>query len=301
MSMLIMPDHNERHARYAVRNRAGNSASLLLQVFASASVLVASALWPCGLLADARLAIEASGGLPAATVYVRDGQIRLEPRDEAGQFALFAERSQSLVVVDQQRRQYIDVTPAALARVRAATGLAQQALEVLRGPLDSLPAEQRRSLEDQLAALGLPSASAPTSSAAPVLAPVSSGRREVSGIPCSLFDITQASRQVAEICIADPRNLGLPAQDAATLKGFVTYASGLARQAVGNGRGFQGEAVLLAVTDIDGVPIAAREHEGGASAWVARVSQEPVSPELFRVPPDYRAAEWLAPPSAPPR
>lgn len=301
MSMPVMPHHRERHTRSAVRHRAGNTLCPSSRLFAGASALLALSLWPCEVLADARLAIEASGGLPPATVYVRDGQIRLEPVDDAGQFALFAEHSQSLIVVDQKRRQYVDVTPAALARVRAAAGLAQQAIEALRGPLDSLPPEQRRSLEDQLAALGLPAMPPPTRSTAPVLSPASNGPRKVSGIPCTLFDITQASRQVAEVCVADPRNLGLPTRDTATLKGFVTYASELARQAVGNGRGFQGEAVLLAAADIEGVPIAAREHQGGASAWIAHVSSEPVSAELFRLPPDYRAVEWLPSPSGLPR
>ena len=96
--------------------------------------------------ADVRLHYRDANGQPAADVYVHDGRVRMERRND-GVAMLVDTRSGSLTLIDHGRRMYTVMDPDTMSRMRAQ--MAQMRAQ-MQQQLAALPEQQRKLIEQQM-------------------------------------------------------------------------------------------------------------------------------------------------------
>lgn len=222
-------------------------------------------------LADAALDYkDRSGGQDAPT---RNFQLLIGPKaarvNSAEGWMLFDADTRHLFIVKDAERSYQEIDPDKLEAMGKQLGaLSEQA----RAMIDMLPPDQRAQAEKYLT----------PKKTTPVRYREFGGERTVAGYACRAGEILQGARKLAELCVADAKEVGLSAQDRKVLDALFATLTQL-----------QSTASQYAVTpmpnlaEIHGVPVEAVDLKHGRMQQLAKVSTKELAPELFVIPAGY--------------
>jgi hypothetical protein len=243
--------------------------------------------------ADAGIAFQGRNGIPPGVVYVSQGKVRVQARNRADErgYALYDGQRRMLTVVDDHRRRYYEVSEETLGRFRVLTDRGGPLMGFLRGQLEALSPGERQRIEERLGSAGLGGLLQDRREQPPVRTVATGARRTVSGIPCAVHRIERGGVEVGEICLADPQELPIPSSDAATLMALLDFVKAAAVEAAPLAGRWGGGALARAIEGVEGVPVAGREFETGATLQVNQVSTDRLSPDLFQLPAGYRRAD----------
>ena len=196
-------------------------------------------------------------------------------------FMLFNAGDRSLYVVDQTNRSYMAFNEGVIDAQMEAM---EQMIADLRAQVQQLPAEQRAEMEAQLG-LGIETGPVEVETRA-------TGREEeIGGLRCEQKEIVVGGRVQNVACVAGPNELELSLRDFDTLNALMERLFELSRRALDAGGPMAQAMGSSVMPPLDGVPLEVRDLRDGVSTRLAGVSTDTLSPEFFRIPPNYREQE----------
>ena len=225
------------------------------------------------------------------TVNIRDGSVWVKGAGGDGHMDVLYERSsERLTLIDHRKQRY---TPVSEDSVKRLAGQIEDATPLLRGLGDQirkLNPKQRAKWEKLLGDVPLDAfGTVQREWKDAKLQPA--GRKQIAGIPCEAMHLSgnKAAGDI-ELCLAQPAMLGLPEQDAETLRALTGFVHNLAQKAHGLASPF---GLALAGSDIDklvGIPVQIRERQGKhpLSMTLNRAGAAKEATDSFKIPENYR-------------
>jgi hypothetical protein len=205
------------------------------------------------------------GGQPGrASVAVQDGRIRVE--QGAGGWMLYDSTKNTVWLVDTQRRSYVELTRAEMRRYGQQLAVARKLLDE---QMKAMLPEQRAAFEKMLGG---------ATRKEPLLFQSTGQRREVAGFPCTGGRLVRGGKVHEEVCLAAPKDIGMPQADYATVRSMYRLMHEM--QELG------APGILPDFSEIDGVPIEIR-NPGGDYQRVREVRHTRLPDGDFAVPADY--------------
>lgn len=223
-------------------------------------------LWSGPIAASTLLELDTldAGQKGRAAVAVQDGRVRI---DQDAAWMVYDSGKNTVSVVEPQRRSYFELTRDEMRRYGRQIAAARKLMdEHLQGMLP----EQRAAMERMLGGTSRPRQ--------PLLFQSTGNRREVSGYACTGGRLVRASKVHEEVCLAAPKDIGMPEADYATVRALYRVMHEM--QELG------APGILPDFSEIDGVPIEIR-NRGGDYQRLTRVGHERLPDVQFKVPADY--------------
>ena len=252
---------------------------------------------PSGVWADATLVFEEGDGRGHHTLndpmYISGGKIRLGNRVGDGEYVIFDAQARTMTVVDQHDRSFMQMDESAFDEMSEAVREAtRRALSQLEEQLKDLPAaeqiEMRRALQSSLPTLGQ------DDRAAAAVRQVATGQKvEVNGYRCEVIEVHRGPAKSSQLCVVSRADLGIGAQDYATLRKFQAFMADVAAKLPGStNKGFE-----LGDPAREHIPVQVvvpdPEKEGGAIVTrLARVFRTPIEGSIFRVPDGFEQRDF---------
>lgn len=198
-------------------------------------------------------------------------------------FMLFNADDRSLYIVDQGSRTYMAFDERAIdAQMQAM----DQMIADMRAQIQQLPAEARAEMEAQM---GLGVESGPLT----VEQDATGRKRDIGNLRCRETEIIVGGRVRSIACVAPPGELGLSPRDFGTLHSLMGHLFDLSRRALDAGGPLARAMGSNVMPPLDGVPLEVRDVHDGVTTRLAGVSTDTLSPEFFRIPPNYRERDPL--------
>ena len=228
--------------------------------------------------ADATLIVQGSDGLKSM-IQLRGGKGKMSAAG-MDEYVVYDAASGTITYVEPAQRQYTQISEAELqSGLKTAAGIRETVAPYMADMLAGLPPEQRRMIEQRMGAFpGAPAAGSKPQ--ADQVKTVSRGSLMIAGLQCKASGIVKNGRPAAEVCMATAPSGKLSRQDFETLQAMVTFSRSMAGSA-GNMLGDQAKLFDFMAADIDGVPVAVRDLEGGKRYEVTAVSDATLSDRLF--------------------
>ena len=198
-------------------------------------------------------------------------------------FMLFNADDRSLYIVDQGSRTYMAFDERAIdAQMQAM----DQMIADMRAQIQQLPAEARAEMEAQM---GLGVESGPLT----VEQEVTGREHDIGNLRCQETEIIVGERVRSIACVAAPGELGLSPRDFGTFHSLMGHLFDLSRRALDAGGPLARAMGSNVMPPLDGVPLEVRDVHDGVTTRLAGVSTDTLSPEFFRIPPNYRERDPL--------
>jgi hypothetical protein len=228
--------------------------------------------------ADATLIVQGSDGLKSM-IQLRGGKGKMSAAG-MDEYVVYDAASGTITYVEPAQRQYTQVSEAELqSGLKTAAGIRETVAPYMADMLAGLPPEQRRMIEQRMGAFpGAPAAGSKPQ--ADQVKTVARGSHIIAGLQCKASGIVKNGRPAAEVCMATAPSGKLSRQDFETLQAMVAFSRSMAGSA-GSMLGDQAKLFDFMITDIDGVPVAVRDLEGGKRYEVTAVSDATLSDRLF--------------------
>lgn len=198
-------------------------------------------------------------------------------------FMLFNAGDRSLYIVDESSRTYLAFDERVIdAQMQAM----DQMIADMRAQIQQLPAEARAELEAQL---GIGVETGPVA----VEARETGRERSIGGVRCTEKEIVVGGRVRNVACVAGPNELGLSLREFETVNALMGRLFELSRRALDAGGPMAQAMGSNVMPPLDGVPLEVRDLQDGVTTRLAGVSTDALSPEFFRIPPNYREQDSL--------
>lgn len=226
-------------------------------------------------------------------MFVEGDRVRIQgtERDadsEAEGTVIFRPEPPALLVLNDDERSYVEITPADAKRVSSALDAARAQMEA---QMAKMPPEQRAMLEKAMAGFGGAPPQAAATKSAPAKAVATGKSDEVSGFSCREYDVVRDGEKIAQACIAAWKDLGVSAADLAGLKKLAAFQRDMmASMKLGDMAGDPGTEVFEVMEQVGGLPVRVRTTEAGEQPTVMRVvaiEKKDLDPKLFEVPEGY--------------
>lgn len=245
--------------------------------FRMATIAALALLVPATASADTKAVYENTKGKESLTFSVKGPMVRWETaefrRDK--RYALYDGRRKTVILVDEGRRQVMEMDPDSMrkqsAAMRAQVG---PMLKQLKQQMKNMSPEQRRMIEQHMGSFmnqggaGAPKATFTTKAI---------GSARVDGIPCKRLSILQNGKAMHEVCVATRADAGVPRADYDTMiKMFETMrnmASAVAPSAVS------------LPANLNGVPVEMKNDKTGQVQTLKSISTATLPAGAFKVPP----------------
>lgn len=243
----------------------------------SAALLLLAAA-PLTAQADAHLGYVDDQG-NESPILIRGDTVRMdltEANSGTRGFMLFDATSGTLTVVDDDREHYVELTPEAMdQQIRAMTDTVSD----LRQQMQQLPPEMREQLERDL---GL----TPEGFEAEISTRPTGETEEIAGYACEANEVYVGEQPRSSVCVAPPEELGLAADDFATLSALMDRLHELSLRALEAGGPLTEQLGGSMLPRVDGVPLEVREHDG-ITTQLTEVDTATLEASLFRIPEGY--------------
>jgi hypothetical protein len=217
-----------------------------------------------------------------------DGKRMRTQTDADGRYMIFKE--DALYAVDPAKKSYMVMDRAVLAQLSERVAAARTQLQ---SRLATLPPEQRAKIEKLLGRAG-------GGEAPPVAQSFQQTSRtdSVAGISCTIWEVSEASIKVRELCVAPAAAVPGVADLMVIMKTFVASI----KQVMSN-FGSIASNDLFSFTAIDGVPLASRTFAGGVATEESKLTSlraESIPASTFEVPADYTSRALFPMPNGAP-
>lgn len=198
-------------------------------------------------------------------VAVQDGMVRVD--EGSGSWMLYDSRKDTVFVVDTQQQAYLAIDREEAKSYARTLSLARQGIEL---QLRKASPEQRAQVEKWLGSSEKP---------APMKYVRGKTSHKVNGYRCTEGHLERGGKLVEEVCVASVGDIGMSAQDYATVRSMYKLMSEVQEA--------DAPGIMPNFGALDGVPIQVGRSEGDLQA-VAKVTHEQLPAERFRIPKDYR-------------
>ena len=242
------------------------------------AVCMAAGSAQAGVVVEVEQRLPGTGAVIGRTTYYFDvGRLRVESTNEDGEqvIVIFRADRKTAWLINQGEGTYVELTPAKVAELKKKLD-AQQ--EEMAEELAKLPPEQRKAMEEMMAAVSGPGAALSFNAV---------GRDEkVDGYTCTRYEALEGESRVAEIWTVSLEQLQLTAEEYAPLREM-----GRMMEPLGSSRPL---AQLIQTASLEGVPVRTVSYSGGVALSEDRVvSAERKTPEarLFELPRGLRKVE----------
>ncbi len=245
--------------------------------------LVVNLVWISPSNADSTLEFNVEEGQKTAVqpVVVTDGQIMVKGAGGDRNLDIFYQRaSERLVLIDHKKHRFTPITEEKIDRIARQTRDLQPLLQGFGDQLRKLPPKQRAKWEEMLGGISIDQLGS-AKSAANDSRLVKTGRaKQVAGIDCEQMDVLQKETKLAEVCLANPSSMQLPADDYATIRSLLAFTQRIAAKAQGFASQFGISLPPIELSDLAGVPVEMVDFSGKRPTVMAlnRISDS-ISPE----------------------
>jgi hypothetical protein len=202
------------------------------------------------------------------TVAIQDGKVRIE-QSGAGWMLYDGSKDSAkdrVLVVDPQRRSYIEMTRAEMQRYGKQVGLLRQQLHA---QIELLPADQRAKLEAMIGGAALPK---------PLAVEMTGPRREVGGYPCKAGRLVRGGRTVETFCLSGPDDIKMADADYKTVRRMYQLMSDIQSEGA--------PGILPDYGQLDGVPVEVQSPNGDFQR-LSRISSQRIAESQFTLPAGY--------------
>lgn len=241
---------------------------------------------------------EAKGRPVTQSMTVKDGRILFKGAGSGSDTEyLFDRWAGSITVIDHRKRTVSIVDEKQVELLNQQAGTVQPLLQGVAERVASLSPEERKRWQDLLGESISLDKIAQSAQPPPATTLVAIGRNKVvSGVTCRPMRIMQGATAMADLCLADQTALGIHDGDYATIRALMELYERLAGRSQRVARQFGVNIPALSARELKGVPVELRNLSQGDSGSLTfrRITNDPVSPELMKVPAGYRK-EPLAP------
>lgn len=203
---------------------------------------------------------------------------------------LYRHAPESVVIIDHRKRTLTTVDEAQIDRINQQAQRLEPVVQGLGKQIANLSPDQRQRLQalvgDKVPLDRIAKASEP---AVPTRWE-SIGKKKVAGIRCRNMRLIQGSTPIAEVCLADPADLKMSIQDAATVDALLGFYDHLVAKSQGVTRQFGLDLPRITTSEVKGVPVhfVDLSRNNGGTMTLQRIDKSPVPPDLMRVPGDYK-------------
>lgn len=207
-------------------------------------------------------------------IWAQDAKMRI---DSEANSAIF--RDQKIYAIDHANKRYTVLDKAMMDRTGEKIAAAKKQMET---QMAQMPPEQRAQMQKMLDQSGGMGAKAARQ------LKQTPRNEEVAGKPCSIWEVTQDSAKVQELCVAPTGSVTGAAELLATFKDISKLFEGMQ----GSMQQSDPMASWRELEQVKGVPVLTREYEGGKAIRETRLvtaRSEPVNPKSFELPAGYKA------------
>lgn len=227
--------------------------------------------------------VTTGGSTTSSQVQIAPDRMRAEVADPSGrvQVFVFDGRSQVMYLIDNERKEYTELTRADLERLGAQM---QAALAQMQAQMANMPPAARAQMEAMLAGRGiaLPAAAIEYRRA---------GTATVGQWTCARYEGYQANEKTSEVCTVEPDALGFTEEDFAVTRQMMEFVSVLVPQ---------GADQLFAIGQPDqqgfsGVPVRQVTSTGGreATTEITEARRETFPDDLFAAPAGFQRRDFM--------
>lgn len=247
------------------------------RLFIPVSIMLLALLLAPVAPADTTITLDGTRGVANTVIQVKGDMARLT---QAGQpfYALYDRNRNMAIYVDSARQEYSEIDKPTLDKYAGVMAAMRQQMEQMRARLQMLPPAQRAMLEQQMEKMmGAPASGLP---GIKDMRTMPRGRRTVGGFGCRVHALSTGQRPVGEVCLATAAEAGVSRADFATLMAMMDFLRDLAGVAQNLAGGMDESAGLL-LSGLQGVPVAAKDYQGGREFMVAGVTDTELDGTLF--------------------
>lgn len=201
-------------------------------------------------------------GAPAASYAMTADHVRIDTRGEGGSVVLYDRKSDTITILNPERKAYVTLDPATRAKVR-------KKMEAIVEKLKQMPAEQRRMMSNAMGGI------LDADRKGPMLKPTGASRT-VAGYDCKVFQVMLPGNENYTVCNVDPGKLGISDAELANMKRFM--------HALQESTGPLAQSFDQFIDH--GIPVQSDTNDGKQT--LDTVSHDTVPAASFRIPDDYK-------------
>jgi len=230
-------------------------------------------------------------GISTQSIAIKNEEIMVKAAGgDKGLDLLYRHAPESVVIIDHPKCTLTTVDEAQIDQINQQAQRLEPVLQGLGKQIANLSSDQRQRLQalvgDKISLDKIAKASEP---AVPTRWE-SIGKKKVAGIRCRNMRIMQGATPIAEVCLADPAAMKMSIQDAATFDALFGFYDHLAAKSQGLARQLGLALPSITTPEVKGIPVEfvdlSRKNRG--TMTLQRIDISPVSPDLMRVPGDYK-------------
>ncbi len=231
--------------------------------------VVSCLLSPAGALADASIVLVNPDG--ETSIKVREGRVRISETENPSNVMIFDASDRSLTLMDAGRRTYTRVDEASAKDIRRQI---DAAIEEAEEQIKALPPQQQEMMRSMMAEVLNYGEKVPR-----VEIRRDGGQDTVDGVACELVTMTYDGKPGLEACIAGHEALGISKNDNESVVAMFAFLTDFANTVMPSGSKDGWE-----LSGMDGIPVLAKDPDDEEVSRLKSVNDDPLSPDLFRIP-----------------
>lgn len=230
-------------------------------------------------VADTRLEyVDETTGETRNVIAIHDGKVRMNNVGDPG-YTLFDRETQTLTMVDPEAKTYTVLDEAAMEKM---SGQVSQTMAEMRKQLEQMPPEQRKMMEKMMGGM-----TDMGKSMLEMKVDRTGKTREVAGYDCKQVFVSVGKLSRQELCVVDPEDIDMPAEDRATLETMQERMRQVAEK-MSEGLGMN---LVMDFDSVGGMPVYMKQDRDRSGQVLKHVEHEGIDAEAFEIPDDYRAEQ----------
>lgn len=224
---------------------------------------------------------------------VKDEQIMIKAAGGSSNIDLLYHRaSETVLVVNHQKRTLMTVNEEEVARINLQAKDVQPLLQGFSEQVAKLSPEQRQKWQELLGdSVSLDKIAKASEPLQPNRLLSTRLTKKVAGIRCQEMRLLQGETPMAELCLAEPTAMKIPARDEATIRALFSLYERLANKSQGLARQLGLGLPTVAMADMAGIPVEIRDlsRDDNGTVTLRGIKTAAVSPEVMKIPAGYKA------------
>lgn len=219
---------------------------------------------------------------------IKGDRIRMEGGSDGDAITLFDASEERLTVIEPFEQRYYQMDAETMRRQGERVSQQMQALRrQMEQQMENMPEEQREKMRQQMERMMPDNAGRQK----PVNLRVErgGGHASVAGVRCEKVTVYGDDRPLHQACVASADSLGMSRSDMATMQSLFGMLDEMAVGFGGDRASAQAPAKL--VEEMNGIPIQARDVEGGAEWMLQDVRSDDLDAGDFEIPAGYQQVD----------
>lgn len=257
------------------------------------TIFLTLAVVSCGpAIADSSLQYRLQGRHEGVqTILVGAGKVLIQSlASKEGKDLLFDQSRSEATLIDHKQSTFITVNDETIDRLGRQSAPLQPLIAGLGAQMDKLTPQQRAKWQSMLGGIDLDKVANAATSQSPARITKQEGPRTVGAFSCDPVLISRGKKKLAEVCLSQADQVGLPAEDYATIRALLDFAGHLVEKTQGLGSLMGFSIPVVAVKELPGVPVEIRDVSGkrNETLSLASIDRTDLGAVNMQVPANYR-------------